>query len=282
VRGDGGDVPGGLGRAHVGAIAEGGQHVARQGVGQFRVRPGGRGEPPVPFQPVRGAGQDAEQGPLGHPLAQRGLQGHRGLGGARRPVLFQAGAALVIDHQAGVVRVAGVGGGALDGQPCLQGLPEPARGGGQAGLGAEARQQLCAPGRADQLGGPLGIGVRPVDGDVAGAQLFGQVGEHAGLQVPADEHARMLAVPDRGIPVPRGEQGTEHLHPRPAVPIQQHGAVLVAEHHVVGDVVAGLPGVGAHVAQQVEHAGIGAGGLQAQRVSHGQHRRPVLAEMPGH
>lgn len=92
----------------------------------------------------------------------------------------------------------------------------------------------------------------------------------------------MLAVTDRGIPVPRGERGTEHLHPRPAVLIQQHGAVLVAEHHVVGDVVAGQSGVAAHVPQQVQHAGIGAGGLQAQRASHGQHRRPVLAEMPGH
>ncbi len=92
----------------------------------------------------------------------------------------------------------------------------------------------------------------------------------------------MLAVADRGIPVRRGERGAEHLHPRPAVLIQQHGAVLVAEHHVVRDVVTGQPGVGAHVAQQVQHAGIGAGGLQAQRANHDQHRRPVLAEVPGH
>ncbi|HEY4990907.1 MAG TPA: hypothetical protein VII33_02355, partial [Nakamurella sp.] len=62
----------------------------------------------------------------------------------------------------------------------------------------------------------------------------------------------------------------------------EHGvARLVGEHHVVGDVVAGQRGVLADVAQQVQHAAIGAGRLQAQRTDHGQHRRAVVAEMSG-
>jgi hypothetical protein len=50
---------------------------------------------------------------------------------------------------------------------------------------------------------------------------------------------------------------------------------------VVGDVVAGQRGVGADVREQVQHAVIGAGRFQPQRADHGEHRRPVVAEMPG-
>ena len=205
VRGDVGDVPGGLRGAHVGAIAKHREHVPEQRIGQFRVRAGGRGEPVVPVQPVRSAGQDAQQGPFGHPLAQRGLQRHGHLGGTRRPVFLQAGPTVVVDDQIGVVGVAGIGLSALASQLVLQSLAELPCRGGQANLGAEARQQLGTAGRADQLGGPVGIRVGPVHGDIPGAQLFGQIGEHAGLQVPAHEHARMLAVPDRGVPLSRGE-----------------------------------------------------------------------------
>jgi hypothetical protein len=85
---------------------------------------------------VGGADQDAQQGPLGHPLPQGGLQRQRGLGGAGCPVCFQAGPALVVDYQIGVVRVARIGRRALGGELALQGLPELTGRGGQAHLGA--------------------------------------------------------------------------------------------------------------------------------------------------
>jgi hypothetical protein len=72
-------------------------------------------------------------------------------------VCFQAGPALVVDYQIGVVRVARIGRRALGGELALQGLPELTGRGGQAHLGAEAGQQLGGPGGADQLAGPAGV-----------------------------------------------------------------------------------------------------------------------------
>ena len=92
----------------------------------------------------------------------------------------------------------------------------------------------------------------------------------------------MLAVPDRGVPLPRGERGVEHPRARVAVLAGWRCSALAGEHHVVGDVVAGQPGVPAHMPEQVEHAGVGAGGLQVHGLECGEHRRPVGAEVAGH
>ena len=53
--------------------------------------------------------------------------------------------ARVVDHQVGVVGVAGVGRGALVGQLGMQCLPKGPCEVGQPDLGAEVRQQLGAP-----------------------------------------------------------------------------------------------------------------------------------------
>jgi hypothetical protein len=128
----------------------------------------------VPFQPVRGAGQHTEQGPLRHPLAQRRLQRQRRVGRAGCPVLLQAGPARLVDHQVGVAGVARVGRGALRSQLGVQRLPETPRIAGQPDLGAKRRQKLGAPLNADQLISPAGVGLGAVDGHLPSAQLLRQ------------------------------------------------------------------------------------------------------------
>jgi hypothetical protein len=62
-----GDVPGGLVRAHVGALDERGDHVAAQGVRELGLVARGRAEAAPPLHPVRSAGHELHQRPLRHP-----------------------------------------------------------------------------------------------------------------------------------------------------------------------------------------------------------------------
>jgi hypothetical protein len=127
------------------------------------------------------------RGTFGHPLPQRRLQRQRCRGRCRGPELLQTRSARVVDYQVRVVRVPGVGVGALAGQLGLQGIPEALRVARYPGLGAECGQQLRAPRGADQLVGPVRIHLSAVHSDVPGAQLLGQIRQHTRLQVAAHE-----------------------------------------------------------------------------------------------
>jgi hypothetical protein len=202
-----------------------------------------------------------------------------GLGG---PPLLERGRAVLVDDQVSVVRVVGIGLRGLRGQPSLQLGPEPGRAGGQPHLGAERRQQPGALLRAEQLVGPVRVRLRPGHRDVASAQLLGEVSQHARLQMAAHEHPRALPVADRPPPVLGGERHVQLPHHRLAGGVGQQPAVVVAGRDAVGDVVTGQRRELPHVVQRFKDAAVGAGGLQLQRPGHGQHRRAVPTEVPGH
>jgi hypothetical protein len=104
--------------------------------------------------------------------------------------------------------------------------------------------------RGEELIGPVGVRRGAGHRDVAGAQLVGEVGQHARLQVPAHEHARPGPVADGLVPVLRRERRVEDPHPLlTGVRVQDRAAVAVEERDPVGDVVAGQHGVLAHEVQ---------------------------------
>ena len=168
-------------------------------------------------------------------------------------------------------------------QPGLQVGAEPGPVGGDADLGAERRAAAARtrPGLSS-WSAQFAYACATGHGDVAGPQFLGQVGQHARLQVPAHEHPRVLAVPDGPPPVLRGERHVQHPRDRPPGLIDGQLPGRVGDGDLVADVVAGQRRVLPHEVQGVQHAAIGAGRLQVQGAGHGEHRRPVLAEMPGH
>ena len=68
-----GHVAGQLGRAHVGAVAKRGGHVAAEGIADLGVGSGGGTEVASPAGLVGGTGQNVQQLPLRQPLVHRGL-----------------------------------------------------------------------------------------------------------------------------------------------------------------------------------------------------------------
>ena len=131
-----------------------------------------------------GPGQDAHQGPFGYPVPQPQSQSLRGRGGRRRPVLLERRASGVVDREVGQVRVRRIGRLALRAEPGLQVGPELGGGARYPDLGAERWQSLGYFGRGEELVGPVRLGRGPGHRDVTGAQLVGEVGQHARLQVP--------------------------------------------------------------------------------------------------
>ena len=154
---------------------------------------------------------------------------------------------------------------------------------GDADLGAEAGQHLGHLRGGEQLVGPVRVCLSAGHRDVPGAQFLRQIRQHARLQVAAHEHAGPVAVPDRLVPVLRRERRVEHMDLLlTGLRIGHRPAVLVEQTDPVGDVVTGQHRVLADVIQQLQHAAVRAGRLQIQHTDHRQHRRPVLAQMPGH
>ena len=130
-------------------------------------------------------------------------------------------------------------------------VDEPRLCGGQADLGAERGQLLLALLPRQQVLGPVGVLVRADDGDVAGAQLLGQVAEHHRLEVAPVHHARVLAVAHHAPPVARRE-----ADPRLRIVLLGRGRQR--------DEIAPLARIGAGVLQGGQHRVVGGGRLQLQ------------------
>ncbi len=148
-----------------------------------------------------GPGGDVEQGDLLHPGLDRLGQSNHGGGVVLTALALEHRVAVLVDHQVGVGRVAGVDLGGGLAQPGFDLRPEIPRGRGQIDLGAVAGDERFDLGRAEELVEEVGVGVGADHGDVAAAQLGGQVGEHAHLEMAADEAARAVPVSDRPGPV---------------------------------------------------------------------------------
>jgi hypothetical protein len=112
----------------------------------------------------------------------------------------------------------------------------------------------------------VGVGVRADHRDIAAAQLGGQIGEHAHLEVTADQPAGLAAGAQDLLPLLGSER---EVH---------RGAVL----GVVEDERPAAAPVGLQEPDRVQHGPIGAGGLQLQHVQQGEQRRAVAAVEPLH
>lgn len=132
--------------------------------------------------------------------------------------------------------------------------------GRQSGLGAELAEQLLAVRPRQQLGGPVRVGLRSADRDIAGPELRGEVGEDACLEVAAVQAPRVVVVADDALPL----LGCER---------QVDGDAVA----VIGDEVAGQVRVRERVLHGVKHAAIRARGLEHDDAREREHRRAVAA-----
>ncbi len=223
----------------------------------------------VPAQPVGGARHDRQQRPLGHPPGDRRGQVLGGLRCALAAAPLEAGDPALGDDQVGVVLIPGIQGGGRVQVGAAQPLSEGGRVSRQAGFLAEGGQQRLALGPGEQVGAPVGVLAGPGHGDVAGAQLSGQVGEYHRLEVPPGHHARMAAVGDGRPPVCRGERDA-----RPVLAAIGYGGQR--------DEVAALGPVLPGVLQAGQHRAVARSGQQFEPAGQVEHHCPVLAEEPGH
>ncbi len=142
VRGHATDMPRRLRRAEVRTVGERRQHVAQQWRGELRIRARGGPEPPPPLKPVRRPRKDLEHCPLRHPLLESFLQGQRAVRRlARAMALERRLSGLGVDYEIGVLRVLGINGRGLSGEPGPELVGERSGAARQAGLGAEVVKQ---------------------------------------------------------------------------------------------------------------------------------------------
>ncbi|MFF0041591.1 hypothetical protein ACFYRG_36090 [Streptomyces mirabilis] len=125
--------------------------------------------------------------------------GHRA--DALGALLAQHRDAVLVDDQVRVVRVPGIDFRRRGLQPPAQSRGEARGGVRQAGLLAQLRQLRPALLPVGQRIQPVGKGVRAGDGDIAGPQVLGQVGEHQRLEAPPVQHPWPAPVPYGPLPV---------------------------------------------------------------------------------
>ena len=146
VRGHATDMPRGLRRTEVRAVGERRQHVAQQrrrrASDQTRTRARTAATTQASTRSWRGS--QAASAPASAPSAPPPAPARPSVGLARAMAFERRPPGLRVDHEIGVLRVLGVDGGGLIGEPGPELLGERSGGVGQAGLGAELVKQPFA------------------------------------------------------------------------------------------------------------------------------------------
>ena len=228
-------MPGGLVGAEVAAVAEHGEQVAPDGLGELRVGAGGRAEVTGVAGPVLGVLEDVEQVALRHAGADLLLE--LGQPGGRRAALqlLQVRCPVGGNAEFGVVGEAGIHLGGERRQLGPQRGREVLAPFGDAEGGAVGRQPRLALRPRQELGAVVGEGLGALDVEVAGLQGVGQVDEHAHLErAPVENDAPGPAPGDEALPALGGE----------------------AEIDVARDLVAAGVAVPAHDRQRLQQAAV--------------------------
>ena len=204
--GDLGGVTGGLVGAEIAAVAEHGEQVALDGLGELRIGAGGRPEVAGVARPVLGMLEDVEQVAFRHAGADFLLEFRQPLGLVACRQLLQVGRSVRVDAQLAVGRKAGVDLGGERRQFVLQGRGEVLAALRDAERGAVGRQPRLAFRPGQQLGPVVGeIPPRRRHRDRRPARRR-QDGRRRRPRARADQKRQVRpALDDKALPALRGE-----------------------------------------------------------------------------
>jgi len=205
-RGDLGGMTGGLAGTEIAAIAEHSEQVAPNGLGELRIRAGGRPEVPGIAGPVFGIFEDVEEVALRHPGADFLLKSCQSLGLTRPRQLLQVERSIRVDAQLGVGRKRGIDFGGGCRQFLLQRDGEVLAAFGYAERRTIGGQSRLAFGPGKELGPIVGEVLRAHHIEIAGLQGLGQMSKDADFEcAPIENDKFRPALGHKILPALRGK-----------------------------------------------------------------------------